>query len=75
MIESKDSQQHHTACTENESDEEDDEGGEDDSETFEVDKILSICYGDPNETKKSGLYFKVFELLDLCLYTYIKIKC
>ncbi|WJX61239.1 Alpha-1,3-mannosyltransferase cmt1 [Trifolium repens] len=39
----------------------DDEGPENqsDSEEFEVEKFLSICYGDPNEAKKPGLYFKV----------------
>lgn len=39
--------------------EEDDSG---DSETFEVEKILAICYGDPKKTGKRGLYFKVDEL-------------
>lgn len=32
---------------------------EDDPEVFEVAKVLQICYGDPNETEKRGLYFKV----------------
>ncbi|TXG55158.1 hypothetical protein EZV62_020414 [Acer yangbiense] len=26
---------------------------------FEVEKLLAICYGDPNKVKKSGVYFKV----------------
>ena len=26
---------------------------------FEVKKLVAICYGDPNETNKPGLYFKV----------------
>ncbi|XP_012574570.1 putative DNA (cytosine-5)-methyltransferase CMT1 [Cicer arietinum] len=30
-----------------------------DSEEFEVEKLLSVCYGDPNGVKKSGLHFKV----------------
>ncbi|KAI4327813.1 hypothetical protein L6164_020231 [Bauhinia variegata] len=30
-----------------------------DSEDFEVQKLIAICYGDPNEVKKPGLYFKV----------------
>lgn len=30
-----------------------------DNEEFEVEKLLAICYGDPNEIKKPGLYFKV----------------
>ncbi|KAF3444432.1 hypothetical protein FNV43_RR14124 [Rhamnella rubrinervis] len=38
------------------SNEEDDSG---DSEIFEVEKILAICYGDPKKTGKRGLYFKV----------------
>lgn len=52
----------------NEADEEgeEDEGNSDeddneDSETFVVEKILAVCYGDPKETGK-GLYFKVDEL-------------
>lgn len=30
-----------------------------DSEEFEVERLLAVCYGDPNEVKKPGLYFKV----------------
>ncbi|OIV94876.1 hypothetical protein TanjilG_22073 [Lupinus angustifolius] len=30
-----------------------------DSEEFEVEKLLAVCYGDPNNVKKSGLHFKV----------------
>jgi len=30
-----------------------------DSEVFEVERLLSICYGDPNEDEKPGLYFRV----------------
>ncbi|KEH27609.1 DNA (cytosine-5)-methyltransferase CMT3-like protein [Medicago truncatula] len=39
----------------------DDEAMDDspDSEVFEVERLLSICYGDPNEDEKPGLYFKV----------------
>ncbi|GAB4856501.1 Alpha-1,3-mannosyltransferase cmt1 [Ancistrocladus abbreviatus] len=29
------------------------------SEEFEVGKLLAVCYGDPNNVKKPGLYFKV----------------
>lgn len=41
-----------------------DEKGDDDDETndeeeFEVEKVISICYGDPNDIDKHGLYFKV----------------
>ncbi|GAB4835134.1 hypothetical protein Ancab_000043 [Ancistrocladus abbreviatus] len=35
------------------------DSSEDDSEVFEVQKILRICYGDPKETNKRGLYLKV----------------
>ncbi|KAK6944725.1 Chromo domain [Dillenia turbinata] len=40
----------------NEGDSDDDEEGD---EVFEVDCILGICYGDPNESQQSGLYFKI----------------
>ncbi|GAB2279435.1 Alpha-1,3-mannosyltransferase cmt1, partial [Dionaea muscipula] len=32
---------------------------DDHDEEFEVEKLLAICYGDPNEANKQGLYFKV----------------
>ncbi|XP_022929610.1 DNA (cytosine-5)-methyltransferase CMT3-like [Cucurbita moschata] len=44
---------------EEEEEEEEDEKSEDDGEVFEVEKVLAICYGDPNETKKRGLFLKV----------------
>lgn len=31
-----------------------------DSEDFEVQKLLAVYYGDPNNVKKPGLYFKVY---------------
>ncbi|CAM8912045.1 unnamed protein product [Rhodiola kirilowii] len=31
----------------------------DDSESFEVERILDICYGDPKKTEKKGLYLKI----------------
>ncbi|XP_055819015.1 DNA (cytosine-5)-methyltransferase CMT3-like isoform X1 [Solanum dulcamara] len=34
-------------------------GDNEEGEIFEVEKILEVCYGDPNEIKKPGLYFKV----------------
>ncbi|KAK7406900.1 hypothetical protein VNO78_08536 [Psophocarpus tetragonolobus] len=34
-------------------------GNQSDSEEFEVEKLLAVCYGDPNEVKKPGVYFKV----------------
>ncbi|KAK3027160.1 hypothetical protein RJ639_041261 [Escallonia herrerae] len=37
----------------------DDDVGEDDNEVFEVEKVLSICYGDPREMEKPGLYLKI----------------
>ncbi|KAL9679234.1 hypothetical protein QQ045_017090 [Rhodiola kirilowii] len=40
-------------------DDEDNPDNGKDSEIFEVDKVLDICYGDPNEVKKEGLYLKV----------------
>ncbi|XP_020216503.1 putative DNA (cytosine-5)-methyltransferase CMT1 isoform X2 [Cajanus cajan] len=36
-----------------------DTGNQSDSEDFEVEKLLAVCYGDPNDIKKPGLYFKV----------------
>ncbi|XP_049389110.1 DNA (cytosine-5)-methyltransferase 1-like [Solanum stenotomum] len=47
---------------ENDDDRADDDGGsgdDDEGEIFEVEEILEVCYGDPNEIKKPGLYFKV----------------
>ncbi|XP_073139709.1 DNA (cytosine-5)-methyltransferase CMT3-like [Henckelia pumila] len=38
-------------------DEEDVDGNQ--SEIYEVQEILSICYGDPNNDKNRGLYFKI----------------
>ncbi|KAK4371680.1 hypothetical protein RND71_007064 [Anisodus tanguticus] len=51
-----------------EDEEDDDDGGDEDEgsgdeeegEIFEVEEILEVCYGDPKEIKKPGLYFKVF---------------
>ncbi|KAL2348670.1 hypothetical protein Fmac_002670 [Flemingia macrophylla] len=34
-------------------------GDQSDSEDFEVEKLLAVCYGDPNDIKKPGLYFEV----------------
>ncbi|XP_024994042.1 DNA (cytosine-5)-methyltransferase CMT3-like [Cynara cardunculus var. scolymus] len=44
--------------TEDAVDDDDDNDGLDE-EVFEVDKILSICYGDPKGLKKPGLYLKI----------------
>jgi len=30
-----------------------------DSEVFEVKRLLSVCYGNPNEDEKPGIYFRV----------------
>ncbi|KAJ0693140.1 putative DNA (cytosine-5-)-methyltransferase [Helianthus annuus] len=46
-----------TENAEDEEEEDDDDGQ--DEEVFEVEKVLSICYGDPKEMKKRGLYLKI----------------
>ncbi|KAL1544610.1 DNA (cytosine-5-)-methyltransferase [Salvia divinorum] len=35
------------------------EEDDDDSEVFEVEEILEVCYGDPNNKKSSELHFKI----------------
>lgn len=40
-------------------DEDDDDDEANDEEEFEVEKVISICYGDPKDIDKPGLYFKV----------------
>lgn len=45
----------------------DDESSDDDdcpipSEVFEVERLLDVVYGDPNNVKKPGLYFQVFHI-------------
>ncbi|CAI9106804.1 OLC1v1006030C1 [Oldenlandia corymbosa var. corymbosa] len=40
-------------------DDQDDEDDSNDSEVYEVEEIYDICYGDPKECDKVGLYFKV----------------
>ena len=68
LIKSEGPQQKYVDLFANEEEEEDegeDEKTEDDEEVFEVEKILAICYGDPNGTKKRGLFLKVFECLNL----------
>lgn len=37
-----------------------------DSEEYEVEKLVDICYGDPDKTGKNGLKFKVCPMLHLC---------
>ncbi|KAG5123680.1 hypothetical protein JHK82_030417 [Glycine max] len=44
---------------ENEAVRKEESGNQSDSEEFEVEKLLAVCYGDPNDVKKPGLYFKV----------------
>ncbi|MCE3051047.1 hypothetical protein HAX54_048806 [Datura stramonium] len=45
---------------EEEDDDQDEVSGDDkDGEVFEVEELLEICYGDPKENDKPGLYFKV----------------
>jgi hypothetical protein len=29
--------------------------------TFEVEKLVDICYGDPNKIERDGLWFKVVQ--------------
>lgn len=68
MIARKDPQQQLYSFNDDGESEEDDDNGnvedesEDDFEIFEVEKILKICYGDPKEIKKRGLYLKVYKL-------------
>ncbi|CAN4094832.1 unnamed protein product [Withania somnifera] len=40
-------------------DEDDDTGDDQEGEIFEVEELLEVCYGDPKEMNKPGLYFKV----------------
>ena len=40
-------------------DEDDDEEGDAEDEGFEVERILTICYGDPKENGECGLYSQV----------------
>ena len=37
----------------------DSEDGSIPDEEFEVQELLAVCHGDPNEVNKPGLYFKV----------------
>ncbi|KAK8582727.1 hypothetical protein V6N13_069499 [Hibiscus sabdariffa] len=47
-------------CEEEEKEKEgQDDSGSEDSEEFEVERFLDICYGDPNQIGKRGLYLKV----------------
>ncbi|EEF32028.1 protein with unknown function [Ricinus communis] len=58
-------QSSNSASDEEEEDEEEEEEekgkdkDDDDDEIFEVEKLLAVCYGDPNKVNKRGLYFKV----------------
>lgn len=76
LIKAKDSRQpppsffHSKEEEDGENESSDESDSEDDSEVFEVEKILAICYGDPNgkekrgdhkEKGKRGLHFKVLE--------------
>ncbi|XP_048425983.1 DNA (cytosine-5)-methyltransferase CMT3 isoform X2 [Pyrus x bretschneideri] len=45
---------------EEEEEEEDVSGNEnDDSEVFEVDCVVGVCFGDPKKNEKKGIYFKI----------------
>ncbi|KAH7849098.1 hypothetical protein Vadar_012913 [Vaccinium darrowii] len=37
----------------------DSDDGPDDSQVYEVEKVLAICYGKPNGSKEMGLHFKI----------------
>ncbi|KAH7840043.1 hypothetical protein Vadar_011878 [Vaccinium darrowii] len=37
----------------------DGDDGPDDSQVYEVEKVLAICYGKPNGSKEKGLHFKI----------------
>ena len=49
----------------NDEDEDEDADEDADEEVFEVEKVLSICYGDPNRKDEQGLYFKVLRIAKL----------
>ncbi|KAK2641446.1 hypothetical protein Ddye_023209 [Dipteronia dyeriana] len=64
LIKNTDSQQVDYFGLSNDEEEDDDnddgdDSGVNDSEVFEVEKILRICFGDPNKSGESGLYLKV----------------
>ncbi|KDO40233.1 hypothetical protein CISIN_1g013949mg [Citrus sinensis] len=54
--------------------EEEEEENDDDSnvpnEEFEVESLTAVCYGDPNKTKKPGVYFKECCLI-ICYLTFV----
>lgn len=52
-----------TETSGNQDKEDDEDDGSISQEEYEVEKLLDVCYGDPNEVKKVGLYFKVCQLL------------
>lgn len=54
-------------------DEDEGSGDDEQGEIFEVEELLEICYGDPKEKNKPGLYFKVFihHVGTLCILTWL----
>ncbi|PSR86881.1 DNA (cytosine-5)-methyltransferase [Actinidia chinensis var. chinensis] len=48
-----------TSGVDDDNDDDHDSVDEDESEVFEVEKVLGICYGDPKGNSKRGLYFKI----------------
>ncbi|KAJ4717641.1 Cytosine-specific methyltransferase [Melia azedarach] len=44
---------------EEEGEDDDDEGANVPDKEFEVERLLAVCYGDPNKVKKPGMHFKV----------------
>ncbi|XP_057483315.1 DNA (cytosine-5)-methyltransferase CMT3 isoform X2 [Actinidia eriantha] len=62
LIRNEASQQLDTKSTSGVDDDNDDDQDSvdgDESEVFEVEKVLGICYGDPKGNSKRGLYFKI----------------
>ncbi|XP_065850750.1 putative DNA (cytosine-5)-methyltransferase CMT1 [Euphorbia lathyris] len=63
----KDPEQSADSASENGEESEEEEGENEDNdkesetsgEIFEVERLLAVCYGDPNNIKQPGLYFKV----------------
>ncbi|KAK8486226.1 hypothetical protein V6N11_012968 [Hibiscus sabdariffa] len=60
VVEEEDDDDDGQGCKEEEKEKEgQDDSGSEDSEEFEVERFLDICYGDPNQIRKRGLYLKV----------------
>jgi hypothetical protein len=42
--------------------------------TFEVEKLVDICYGDPDKTGKRGLYLKVMNVISVNFWLFFPNK-